>query len=60
MTRHTIASRDDWLEARLALLEREKAMTRLRDELAEERRRLPWVHVEKEYRLTGPDGGLEH
>jgi predicted dithiol-disulfide oxidoreductase (DUF899 family) len=52
----TIGSREDWTAARLDLLTREKELNRLRDELAEQRRRLPCVHVDKEYRFDGPDG----
>ena len=48
-TRHPVASRDDWLAQRLQLLAREKALTHLRDELARERRALPWVRVDKPY-----------
>jgi predicted dithiol-disulfide oxidoreductase (DUF899 family) len=52
----TLATRAQWLAERRALLEREKELTRLRDELAEERRRLPWVPVEKHYEFDTPDG----
>ena len=38
-----------WYERRMALLEKEKSLTRLKDELAEERRALPWVAVDKDY-----------
>jgi predicted dithiol-disulfide oxidoreductase (DUF899 family) len=51
-----VVSRDAWLAARRALLAREKEHTRATDALAAERRRLPMVAVEKEYRFTGPDG----
>lgn len=51
-----IASREEWLTARKAILEQEKALTRARDALNAERRRLPMVPVEKEYVLDGPDG----
>ena len=51
-----IASRAEWLEQRIALLAKEKAQTRLRDQLAEERRRLPWVPVEKDYVFDAPEG----
>lgn len=51
-----IASRDEWLAARQALLAKEKHLTRLRDELAAERRTLPWVPVEKNYVFDGPSG----
>ena len=51
-----IASRSEWLAARKALLLKEKEQTRLRDALAQERRALPWVRVEKSYRFDTPDG----
>jgi predicted dithiol-disulfide oxidoreductase (DUF899 family) len=51
-----IASRDEWLVERKALLAREKEQTRLRDQLAAERRRLPWVPVEKDYVFEAPEG----
>jgi predicted dithiol-disulfide oxidoreductase (DUF899 family) len=54
---NAVVSRAEWLEARKALLEREKEVTRARDEIMEERRRLPMVKVEKNYVFTGPDGG---
>ncbi|MEQ9822837.1 MAG: DUF899 domain-containing protein [Puniceicoccaceae bacterium] len=51
-----VVSRETWLEARKALLIREKEATRLHDALAAERRRLPMVKVEKDYVFEGPDG----
>ena len=51
ITNHTIASREEYEAAREELLTREKEHTRLGDELAEQRRQLPWVPVEKEYRF---------
>lgn len=51
-----VVSRAEWLEARKALLEKEKEVTRARDRIAEERRALPVVKVEKDYRFEGPDG----
>jgi predicted dithiol-disulfide oxidoreductase (DUF899 family) len=51
-----IVSPDEWLAARKALLAKEKELTRLRDELSEERRALPWVRVEKSYVFDGPSG----
>lgn len=58
MQDHAIVSRGDWLEARKSLLAREKELTRLRDELSEARRGLPWVRVDKAYRFEGPDGDV--
>jgi predicted dithiol-disulfide oxidoreductase (DUF899 family) len=49
-------SRDEYRAARLALLAKEKELTRARDELAAERRRLPWIRLEKNYEFDGPDG----
>jgi predicted dithiol-disulfide oxidoreductase (DUF899 family) len=51
-----IASAEEWLTARKQLLAKEKQFTRLHDELAEERRALPWVRVEKAYVFDGPAG----
>jgi predicted dithiol-disulfide oxidoreductase (DUF899 family) len=51
-----IVSPQEWAAAREQLLVKEKAMTRARDALAAERRRMPWLAVEKEYRFEGPDG----
>lgn len=51
-----ISSRDTWLQARRALLVREKQMSRASAALAADRRRLPMVHVEEDYRLTGLHG----
>jgi predicted dithiol-disulfide oxidoreductase (DUF899 family) len=56
MTSHRIGTRAEWLAARADLLEREKELTRMGDELARRRRDLPWVPVEKEYRLRTEDG----
>lgn len=53
---HQVVSRDVWIAARIALLEKEKEMTRLRDRLAEERRALPRVKVEKAYIFDTPHG----
>jgi len=49
-------SRQEWESAREELLVKEKQLTRARDALAAERRRMPWVRVEKEYEFDGPDG----
>jgi predicted dithiol-disulfide oxidoreductase (DUF899 family) len=51
-----IVTRDEWLAARTALLEQEKELTRRRDALSAERRRLPMVEITKDYRFTGPAG----
>jgi predicted dithiol-disulfide oxidoreductase (DUF899 family) len=51
-----IVSRDAWLEARKALLVKEKAMTRQLDLLRAERRAMPWVKIEKPYKFEGPEG----
>jgi len=55
MTTET-TTREQWLAAREKLLAREKAHTRLGDELARERRELPWVRIEKEYTLETAEG----
>ena len=56
MASHTIGTREQWLAAREDLLKREKEYTRLGDEIAQERRDLPWVRVEKDYRFATEDG----
>ena len=56
MTLPEVVSREKWLEARLALLAEEKELTRRRDALNAERRRLPMVRVEKDYTFDGPGG----
>ena len=53
-----VVSATEWEEARQQLLVKEKELTRARDALAAERRRMPWTAVEKEYRFEGPDGPL--
>jgi len=53
---HTIGTREEWLAAREELLKREKEHTRLGDELAQLRRDLPWLRVEKDYRFETVDG----
>jgi predicted dithiol-disulfide oxidoreductase (DUF899 family) len=54
--RERAGTRDEWRAARLALLEREKDLTRQSDELARERRELPWVPLEKDYRFETEEG----
>jgi predicted dithiol-disulfide oxidoreductase (DUF899 family) len=56
MTRPKVGTREEWQRARDALLVREKELTRRNDELARERRELPWVPVEKEYRFDTDAG----
>lgn len=56
MTSHPTATRDEWLAARLELLEAEKDLTRRGDELARRRQALPWVRIDKQYRFD-TDGG---
>ncbi len=51
-----VVSREEWTEARKQLLLREKELTRARDELNADRRRLPMVRIDKPYRFEGPDG----
>ena len=56
MENHAIVSKAEWLAARKEFLAKEKEFTRLRDQLNQQRRELPWVKVEKEYVFDGPDG----
>jgi predicted dithiol-disulfide oxidoreductase (DUF899 family) len=56
MTDHKIGSREEWQAARDELLAEEKELTRRADELARKRRELPWVPIEKEYRLDTDEG----
>ena len=51
-----VVSPEDWIAAREQLLVKEKEHSRARDALAAERRRMPWMAVEKDYRFEGPDG----
>lgn len=55
---HRVVSREEWLEARTALLAKEKAFTKLRDQLSAEQRALPWVRVEKDYVFDGRSGKM--
>ena len=57
MTRHSTGTREEWLAARLELLQAEKELTRRSDDLARRRQGLPWVRVEKEYRFDTDEGG---
>ena len=56
-TRHITGTREEWLAARLELLEAEKELTRRSDELAERRQALPWVRVDKAYGFETDEGG---
>jgi predicted dithiol-disulfide oxidoreductase (DUF899 family) len=51
-----VVSPQEWEAARLQLLEKEKALTRARDAMAAERRRMPWMLIEKKYEFEGPKG----
>lgn len=53
---HRAASRDEWLAQRLKLLAREKELTHLYDDIARERRELPWVRIDKDYVFATPEG----
>jgi len=53
---HAVVPAGEWIKARKALLAKEKEFTRLRDELAQQRRDLPWEEVAQEYFFEGPDG----
>src|SRR5690242_8289779 len=52
----SVVSREEWETARQHLLEKEKALTRAHDALAAERRRMPWVKVDKSYTFDSPKG----
>lgn len=56
MTTHKTGTREEWLAARLELLEAEKELTRRGDELAQRRQELPWVRIDKEYRFDTDEG----
>src|SRR5436190_18861896 len=56
MTNRTVGTQEEWQAARDELLKREKELTRMSDELAEQRRKLPWVPVEKDYSFDSVDG----
>ena len=53
---HTVVSQDRWIAERKTLLNREKELTQLHDQVARERRALPWVHVDKNYVFETPSG----
>src|SRR5436309_6597149 len=56
MTKHVTGTRKEWLAARLELLDAEKELARRSDELARRRQELPWVPIDKEYRLDTDEG----
>jgi predicted dithiol-disulfide oxidoreductase (DUF899 family) len=56
MEKRKVVSHDEWMKARKGLLVKEKELTRLRDKLSEQRRKLPWEKVGKEYAFNGPQG----
>src|SRR3977135_2974185 len=56
MTDHKTGTHEEWLAARMELLEAEKALTRRSDELALMRQELPWVRIDKEYRFETDEG----
>src|SRR5215211_4109607 len=56
MPEHRVGTQEEWQAERDELLAKEKELTRLNDELAERRRQLPWVPVEKEYSFETEDG----
>lgn len=58
MVKHKVGTRDEWLKARIELLEAEKALTRQSDALAKKRQDLPWVRIDKEYRFDTENGNL--
>src|SRR4051812_10186908 len=56
MSQHTTSTREDWLAARIELLEREKELTRLTDDITRRRQELPWVRIDEPYEFETPDG----
>ena len=56
MADHQVVSREEWLVARKEFLAKEKEFTRLRDQLSQQRREMPWVKVDKDYVFDGPNG----
>ncbi|HEX6469104.1 MAG TPA: DUF899 domain-containing protein [Streptosporangiaceae bacterium] len=56
MTGHKTGTREEWLAARLELLEAEKELTRRGDEVSRRRRELPWVRIDKDYRFETDEG----
>ena len=58
MAMHTTGTREEWLKARLDLLEDEKALIRQSDELARRRQQLPWVRIDRPYQFDSDEGKL--
>ena len=56
MTRRNIGTREEWLSARVALLQDEKELTRRSDDLAKRRQELPWVRIDRDYRFETDEG----
>jgi predicted dithiol-disulfide oxidoreductase (DUF899 family) len=56
MTERKTGTREEWLAARLQLLDAEKELTRRSDEVAQQRQELPWVRIDKEYRFETDEG----
>ena len=56
MTTHAIGTREQWLQARLRLLDAEKEHTRRGDELTQQRQELPWVRIDKPYQFDTDEG----
>jgi predicted dithiol-disulfide oxidoreductase (DUF899 family) len=56
MSEHKVVSRDEWLASRVALLEKEKELTRLNAAIVKQRQELPWVKVEKPYQFDSAEG----
>jgi len=57
--RHPVVSREEWLGKRIALLEKEKQLTRLKDDLSRQLRDLRWVRIDKNYLFQSTDGEKE-
>jgi len=55
-TQHQVVTKEEWLQARRALMAAEKELTRRRDEVSRQRREMPWERVEKNYVFDGPNG----
>ena len=60
MTQHKTGTREEWLAARLNLLQAEKELTQRSDDLARQRQQLPWVRMDKQYRFETDDGTAAH